>query len=209
MMTFSPKQYLFAAIATLMIIPLAGCPASPYASLQCTATAGYGTQPKAPPKGGGAEVIGQVSTTPSAGVTGILSSTIGYTGAIDASSFSLNTTGSSVAWPSTGVIVVAINNSTTGAVISEQSFNFNKVGALVEFANPASVDAWISASGAPSTSNVTFAVQPFDVVATAGTNTVAVAAQIGGTTMSTSTVTFQGSACDPNIHTPGKCIGNL
>lgn len=203
-MMFTLKRFAFATIACAATSMLAGCPS---ASLSCTESVQWGQPVKKP---GTAQVVADVTTlVPSIGVTGVLFSPGGLSGGVDVSQFAIDTAGSSFAWPSTGVVVLTISNASTGAMIATQSFNFSVSGTEVVFSNPASVDSWITSTGAnPSTSEVTYAVQPFEVAAAPGTNTGQAAAKISGVTISTSSITFQGSSCNTKIHTPGICDPN-
>ncbi len=126
----------------------------------------------------------------------------------DAGSFSLDTSGSTVAWPATGTITLAITNLASGAVIATNSFAYTKSGTVLVFANPALVNAWLSATGAnPASSKLSYTIAGFPVTPQSGTNIAAATARADNTVMAQSAVTFEGSSCPRGPH-PTICMPN-
>lgn len=107
----------------------------------------------------------------------------------DASAFSMNTSGSTVAYPSTGQVTITLTDSSSNSVVAAQTFPWVKTGYVITLANPAAVNAW--AAGIDSSADqVSYQLVPFATEPTPGNNTIAVASVYQGQTSASASSTF-------------------
>jgi hypothetical protein len=122
---------------------------------------------------------------------------------IDASSITMDTSGSNVQWPLTGSVSLTIRNKASNAVLAARSFPWARSGSVVRFSNPAAVDAWLSSSGANASQHkVDYAFQNLTMPAQDGTNLVAVDVYQGNVPRATASVTVPYDAGRPNCPPP-------
>lgn len=107
----------------------------------------------------------------------------------DASAFSMNISGSTITYPSTGQVTITITNSSSNSVVAAQTFSWVRTGNTLVLANPAAVNAW--ASGISSAADeVSYQLVPFEAQAAAGNNTIVAASVYQGQTTASASSTF-------------------
>lgn len=115
---------------------------------------------------------------------------------IDAAGVLLDTSGSTITYPSTGTVILSLYNA-SGSVLASKSFPWVLSGTALVFANPAAVNQWESANSNGVT-QVNYQLTPFTAGYAAGTNTMSIATTYQGLTLARATSTFSsntGSRC--------------
>ncbi len=115
---------------------------------------------------------------------------------IDAAGVVLDTSGSTIAYPSTGTVTLSLFNA-SGAVVASKSFPWVRSGAGLIFSSPAAVNQWESANN-NGVSQINYQLAPFTAGFLAGTNTMSIATTYQGVTLSHFSSTFKsarGSQC--------------
>lgn len=115
---------------------------------------------------------------------------------IDATGVVLDTSGSTIAYPSSGTVTVSLYNS-SGSVMASRSFPWVLRGTGLVFANPNVVNQWESANNNGIT-QIKYQLAPFTAGYAAGTNTMAIATNYQGVTLTRFSTTFtsvKGSPC--------------
>lgn len=94
--------------------------------------------------------------------------TMGSQSLPDASLYSIDTTGSTIPYPSTGEVTVSLLSS-TDTVEAANTFQWVKTGSEIVLADPAAVNAW-AASAAPDAAEMNYTLLPFSTTLQAGEN---------------------------------------
>ncbi|MBS0213063.1 MAG: hypothetical protein JSR26_07795 [Proteobacteria bacterium] len=115
---------------------------------------------------------------------------------IDAAGVLLDTTGSTIAYPGSGNVTLALYNA-SGSVVASKSFPWVKSGAGLIFANPSAVNAWES-TNSNGVASINYTLDPFNAGYPAGTSTMAVTMNYQGLALASMRSTFTsptGSNC--------------
>lgn len=146
--------------------------------------------------GGDCVVRGEVSgTLPLAPKDGFTAALATLTESVDAGSFSLDVSDSSVDIADTGLVTIKLVEGGSGTIQASKIFAWNRIGSSVVLADPAAVNAWASANGATADS-VLYDLHEFKATESPGWNTLAVAAQYDGLTEAYATTTWRtGQIC--------------
>jgi hypothetical protein len=161
-------------------------------------------------KSGDATIAAEVSGTVFAGTgSAAMAGALGIKDTLDAGSITMDTSGSSVAWPQTGTVALTIRSKSSNVVLAAQSFPWGRSGSVISFSNPAAVDSWLSSSGADAaTHKVDYAFQNLVVPAEEGNNLIAVDIYRGNVAEATAAATIPYRERDecpprtPNCHVP-------
>jgi hypothetical protein len=172
------KQAVLGAAISSIALGLTGC-----ASVNWSVTGKCNTQ-------GVCEVSGTVTNQKSMSIP-LLDRLLKSSGVADASQFKIDTTGTSVYTPSTGMVTVKLVDSSTGVLQAAATFPWVKSGSNIVLSNPDAVNAWALANGGTADS-MEYELLPFAVQQTAGSNTLRVGAAYQGTTYAVSTTTWRG-----------------
>jgi hypothetical protein len=198
------RRFIVGLAALSCTLMLAGCGS---ASMTCTVK--VSTESKADAVGAGAGAgangIAVSGELVASGMQQKLAATFSSS-LPDAASFTMDTSGSTILWPSSGVIVLTITQISTGSVVASSSFTYVKNGTVLSFANPSVVNQWLQSMNAdPSNFRLGYQLSSFSVIPQQGTNVVKVAALQDNTVQATSMSTFEGvSACPRQPH-PNRC----
>lgn len=115
---------------------------------------------------------------------------------IDAAGVFLDTSGSTIAYPASGLVTLTLLNS-NGAVVASNTFAWSNAGTGLVFANPSAVNAWESANS-NGVSIFNYQLAPFNAGYPAGANTLAIATTYQGVTLASTRSVFtspNGSNC--------------
>lgn len=123
---------------------------------------------------------------------------------LDAASVSLDTTGSTMAYPSQGQITVSLINSTNGVVVAARTFDWTRSGSILVFSNPVLVNSWLSDYSSSGADTATYQLVPFATSLVEGSNTISIASRYAGTTTASASQTF--TYCPRTPPTPGKPV---
>ena len=118
-------------------------------------------------------------------------------GCIDAGSFYLDVSDSTVAVPATGYVTVGLVDSGTGTTQASKVFPWIRSGSVIALRDPAAVNAWATANGGAADS-VKYDLHQFQTDETPGWNTLAIAAEYEGATEAFATTTWKGAQPCPN-----------
>ncbi|WP_152249585.1 hypothetical protein [Xanthomonas maliensis] len=124
----------------------------------------------------------------------------------DAQSYELDTSGSTIPYPSRGDFVVTLSNSATGAVQASRVFSWVKVGTLLKAQDPNAINDWAYANSS-SADKITYDVVRFRSNYAAGPQVIAGQSKYEGSTQATYSVAFDGTSC-PRVPTPTPCNNN-
>ncbi|MFL8004690.1 hypothetical protein Q5N24_005505, partial [Xanthomonas vasicola] len=124
----------------------------------------------------------------------------------DAQSYELDTSGSTIPYPSRGDFVVTLSNSATGAVQASRVFSWVKVGTLLKAEDPNAINDWAYANSS-NADKITYDVVRFRSNYAAGPQVIAGQSKYEGSTQATYSVAFDGTSC-PRVPTPTPCHNN-
>jgi len=125
-------------------------------------------------------------------------------GALDAASFNVDTTGSTISYPNSGTMVVSLTRSADGAVVASQTFSWIKQGAILVASDPDAINNWAYASAGDADS-VSYSLNKFVAGATPGVNTIAATGVYEGVQQASAVSNFiVGNGCTPG-HTNQPC----
>lgn len=143
--------------------------------------------------GGECEVGGEMGgTLPKQKQT--LLETIFFAGdTIDAGSFNVDVSESSVSVPNTGNVTVRLVESASNSIVASSNFPWVLNGTRIVLANPTTVNDWAMQYGGTA-DLVRYDLSPFQTTQEVGTNTLAVAAIYEESVRATDTETFRGTA---------------
>lgn len=148
--------------------------------------------------GGNCTVRGEISGTLPLAPKGELAAMMaGVIGSVDAGSFSLDVSDSSVTVPATGYVTVSLVDSASGMTQASKVFPWARSGSVIALSDPAAVSAWATANGGTADS-VDYDLHSFQTTETPGWNTLAIAAEYEGMTEAFSTTTWKGAQLCPN-----------
>lgn len=123
---------------------------------------------------------------------------LGVNSTLDASSITMDTSGSSVTWPQTGTVALTIRSKSNGAVLSAQSFPWTRNVSVITFSNPSAVNSWLSSSGADAaTHKVDYDFQNLTMPAQQGSNLIAVDIYQDNVPQATAAATIPYEPCIP------------
>lgn len=108
-----------------------------------------------------------------------------YTGGspmFDASLVTLDTSGSTMTYPSHGQITVSLIDSTQDITVAARTFDYTKSGSTLVFTNPLVVNSWLAGYSNSTADSATYQLVPFGANMNPGPNTLAVASRYSGTT---------------------------
>jgi len=181
----SPK---YIGLVFLLTIPLMGmkCSGAQYkVSGECST-------------GGNCTVRGEISGTlplaPEGGFAAIMAAVVG---SIDAGSFYLDVSDSTVVVPATGYVTVGLVDSVTGTTQTSKVFPWIRSGSVIALRDPTAVNTWATANGGVADS-VKYDLHQFQADESPGWNTLAIAAEYEGATEAFATTTWKGAQLCPN-----------
>lgn len=122
----------------------------------------------------------------------------------DAASFELDTSGSTIPYPSNGSVVLRVKNSSTGAISASQTFAWIRTGTVIRVADPAAVNAWIY-SNVGSGDSLSYDLAPFHSAYGNGLQVIAGQAKQEGITKASYYLEFEGREC-VNHPSPHLCM---
>lgn len=115
----------------------------------------------------------------------------------DAASFQLDTSGSTIPYPSSGSVTLQVKNSASGAIVAAQQFQWVKTGTVIKLANADSANNWLYANMGEGDA-LSYDLVPFRSRYGAGPQVIAGQAKYEGATQASYTVQFSGGSC--SIH---------
>lgn len=107
----------------------------------------------------------------------------------DATHFEIDVSGSTVAFPMTGEVLLSLVDTRNGTVTATRQFGWRRAGATLRLADADAVNAWAAASGG-SADELRYSLIPFFVGAAPGPNTIATASRYRGTRRAASVSDF-------------------
>lgn len=122
----------------------------------------------------------------------------------DAATFELDTSGSTIPYPSAGSAVLRVKNSATGAISASQTFSWVRTGTVIRVADPNAVNAWIYANVGNGDS-LSYDLVPFDSAYGSGLQVIAGQAKQEGVTKASYYLEFEGRDC-VNHPSPHLCM---
>lgn len=181
----SPK---YIGLVFLLTIPLMGmrCSGAQYkVSGECST-------------GGNCTVRGEISGTlplaPKGDFAAMMASVVG---SVDAGSFYLDVSDSTVTVPASGYVTVGLVDSGTGTTLASRVFPWIRSGTVITLGDPEAVNAWATSNGGIADS-VKYDLHQFQAEESPGWNTLAIAAEYEGATEAFATTTWKGAQFCPN-----------
>ena len=148
--------------------------------------------------GGGCTVGGEVSgTLPLAPKGEFAAMVAAVIGSVDAGSFTLDVSDSSVTVPASGYVTVDLVDSASGMTQASRVFPWIRSGTFITLGDPAAVNAWAT-TNAGNADSVEYNLHQFQTVESSGWNTLALAAEYEGMTEAFATTTWKGAQVCPN-----------
>lgn len=112
----------------------------------------------------------------------------------DAASLQLDTHGSSIPYPNSGLVTLQVKSASTGAVIAAQQFQWTKTGTVIRLANPDSANTWLYANMG-SGDMLSYDLVPFRSNYRPGPQTIAGQVKYEGNTQASYIVEFSAGNC--------------
>ena len=202
------KTALFPSIGlSLISIGTAGCATyntSVRAYGECSAKAGGGGECKA-----GAEVKWEKKAGGGGGggggkeniINALARAALDLTA--DAAQFQIDTSGSTIPYPSTGAVSVMLVRSSDNVVVAAQSFAYVKSGTIIRLADPDAVNSWAYANAGDADS-IRYETASF-TSAFQGQKTMAVATKYEGQSLASFTATVYGNPPCTTYPSPNLC----
>ena len=148
--------------------------------------------------GGECEIGGEIGGTLPKQKQTLLESIFFAGDTIDAGSFNVDVSESSVSVPNTGNVTVRLVDSASSSIVASSNFPWVLNGASIVLANPTAVNDWAMQYGGTADS-VQYDLSPFQTTQDMGINILAVAAIYDESVRATDTETFRGTAmCKKN-----------
>lgn len=122
-----------------------------------------------------------------------------------AADFSIDVSGSTIAYPTSGQVTVTLSVSSTGAVEAVGVFPWIRTGSVIRLSDPGSVDAWaISNSG--DADSMAYDLVPFEANFADGSNTIAATSYFQGAATASSASEFTYCNNDPGHPSEDACM---
>lgn len=116
----------------------------------------------------------------------------------DASAMSIDVSGSTVGFPSSGNATLTIK--TGSNVIASKTFGWTKSGDTLHFTNPSSIDSWLEGSGATISSTLDYSLANIAVSAVEGENVVSSRVKMYSTYIASASGSFTATPCSKLPH---------
>jgi len=97
----------------------------------------------------------------------------------DAAEFAIDVSGSSVAFPGSGITTLRLVNEASGVEVASREFSWVRVGSTLRLNDPNAVNAWVASDGGSATT-LRYSMGQIQVGAIPGPNTINVASQYRG-----------------------------
>jgi len=120
----------------------------------------------------------------------------------DAAHFEIDVSGSTVAFPTTGDVLLSLVDTRNGTVTAKRQYAWRRTGVTLRLADPDAVNAWAAASGG-SADELRYTLNPFFVGAAPGPNTIATASRYRGVRRAASVSDFNVCTKYPSPHQCG------
>lgn len=120
----------------------------------------------------------------------------------DAAQFSIDVSGSTIAYPATGTVTLVLKNADTGIVRATQVFNWTRSGNLLKLSNPDAVNDWALANGGDA-NELTYKLNRFPMNSGYGEQLISVKSKYEDTVTASATSTYYRCTTYPS---PYQCM---
>lgn len=123
----------------------------------------------------------------------------------DAGSYELDTSGSTIPYPSSGTFVVSLKNSSTDVVQAAKVFAWVKTGSVIRASDPDAINDWAYAN-AGTADAISYELLPFASNYGSGQQTIAGQSKYEGSTQATFSANFDGGSDCIRHPSPHLCM---
>lgn len=120
----------------------------------------------------------------------------------DAALFEIDVSGSSIGFPSSGLVTMTLVDTTTNVTIAAQQFPWTKVGGALKLSDPDAVNSWAVEKGGTA-DEMRYTLARFNASAPAGDNVISGTSKYQG--VATASFTSRFSACQTKVNSPLLC----